>query len=93
VARLIKSESNRHRPTSKAGSEYDPLTGYEYTRTAQYFSRVDPASITDTRCPAPSCLITDLLFSLLVAFLVTTVFTILFILLWFVLPILYNNHE
>jgi hypothetical protein len=37
--------------------------------------------------------ITDLLFSLLVASLVTAVFTISFVLLWFILPILYSNHE
>ncbi len=37
--------------------------------------------------------ITDLLFSVLVASLVTAVFTVAFILLWFILPILYSNHE
>jgi hypothetical protein len=56
VARLIKSESNKLRPTSTAGSVCELLTGHEYTRAAQCFSRIDPASITDARCPAPSCL-------------------------------------
>ena len=37
--------------------------------------------------------ITDLLFSLLVASMVTAVFAISFILLWFILPLLYGNHE
>jgi hypothetical protein len=52
----MKSESNKLRPTSTAGSVYELLTGHEYTRAAQCFSRIDPASITDARCPAPSCL-------------------------------------
>jgi hypothetical protein len=53
---LMKSESNRPRLTSTAGSVHDPLISCEYTLYAQCFFLVDTATITGAGYPMLSWL-------------------------------------